>query len=230
MVLARSACVYRDDFNRAADGVETCTVELKMNSTLCLMQLVLGAGWEKLPPVIQRHYQIIPEQPNFTVNGTMTIAYPVWVKPILMIIRLMGALIDLKGENNQVKVQKWITDNPQVLYWHRDIQALNGQHTVFASRMEYQQPHELIEFVGGGFGIRLILSVENGKLVYRSQSHLLKLGSWLIPIPDWLVLGHAMIIEEGLSENSFLLDFKIVHPLWGETYSYGGVFYLEQSS
>ncbi len=199
-----------------------------MNTTLCLMQQVLGDDWEKLPTVIQQHYQIIPAQKSFTVTGTMAISYPVWVKPILMITRLLGALIDLQGENNQVQVKKWMTDNPQIMYWRRDIQAPNGQHTVFASRMEYQQRNELIEFVGGGFGIRLRLSVEEGKLVYRSQIHLLKLGGWLMPIPDWLFLGHATIIEEALSEDSFLLDFKIIHPLWGKTYAYGGVFSLNK--
>lgn len=201
-----------------------------MNTQLCLMQQVLGDDWEKLPPVIQRHYQITPAQPSFTVTGTMAISYPFWIKPILIITRLLGALIDLKGENMQVQVKKWITDNPHVMYWRRDIQAPNGERTVFASRMEYQQPNELIEIVGGGFGIRLKLSVENGKLVYRSQTHLLKLGKIIIPIPDWLVLGHATIIEEALSDDAFVLDFKIIHPLWGETYTYGGAFYTNKNN
>lgn len=200
-----------------------------MNTNLCLIQQVLGDDWEKLPAVIQRHYQITPAQKSFTVVGTMAIKYPFWLRPILMITRLMGALIDLKGENMQLQVKKWITDNPQVLHWRRDIQAPNGKHTVFASRMEFQKTGELIEFVSGGFGIRLKLSVEEGKLVYRSQTHLWKLGKVLIPVPDWLVLGHATISEEALSDDSFLLDFKIIHPWWGKTYAYGGVFHLSQN-
>jgi Domain of unknown function (DUF4166) len=195
-----------------------------METQLCLMQHVLGDAWGKLPSVIQRHYQITAPQHSVTVTGTLSIDYPVWIKPILMFTRLMGALIDVKGDNNQVTVQKWQTDNPDVLYWQRDIFTEKGTHTVFASRMEYQNTGELIEFVGGGFGIRLKLSVENGTLVYRSQTHLFKLGKWLIPIPDWLALGQALITEKALSNDSFLLDFRIVHPLWGETYRYGGVF------
>ena len=198
-----------------------------MNTTLCLMQQVLGNDWEKLPTVIQRHYQITTTQKNYTVRGVMTIDYPFWVKPILMITRLMGALVDLKGENNQVQVKKWIVDNPQVLYWQREIQAPNGKKTVFASRMALQQANELVEFVGGGFGIFLKLSVEDGKLIYRSQTHLLKLGKCIIPIPDWLFLGHAIISETALSDETFLLDFRLEHPWWGQTYFYGGVFYLD---
>lgn len=197
-----------------------------MNLNPCLMQQVLGKDWSKLPAVIQHHYQLNPAQKNFTVAGTMAIDYPFWIKPILMITRLMGALIDLKGENMQVKVHKWIVDDPLILHWRREIQAADGKHTVFSSRMEFQKANELIEFVGGGFGIRLKLSVEEGKLVYRSQGHLLKLGSFVIPVADWLVLGHATISEQALSDDSFVLDFTIVHPLFGKTYSYGGVFYL----
>lgn len=197
-----------------------------MNADSSLMQQILGEDWSKLPAVIQRHYQINAIQTNFTVAGTMTIAYPFWIKPILMITRLMGALVDLKGENMRVTVQKWIDGDSLVLHWRRTIQAPDGKQTVFASRMEYQKPHELIEFVGGGFGIRLNLNVEDGKLVYRSQGHLLKLGEWIIPIADWLVLGHATISEQALTDDSFALDFSIVHPLWGKTYSYGGVFRL----
>jgi hypothetical protein len=54
--------------------------------------------------------------------------------------------------------------------------------------------------------------------------HLLKLGPVILPIPDSLLLGRALITEEALSDDSFRLQFEIVHPLWGRTYSYGGVF------
>jgi hypothetical protein len=90
--------------------------------------------------------------------------------------------------------------------------------------MAWQHDHELIESVGMGFGIRLKLSVEQGKLVYQSRGHLLQLGPLTLPIPDSLLLGHALITEQALSEDTFLLDFQIVHPLWGKTYYYGGIF------
>jgi hypothetical protein len=92
--------------------------------------------------------------------------------------------------------------------------------------MEYQQGNELIEFVGFGFGLYLKLTVENDMLVYRSNGHLWQIGKLRIPIPDMLFLGHATILETAVSENQFELDFKIKHPLFGVTYSYGGVFNL----
>jgi hypothetical protein len=124
-----------------------------------------------------------------------------------------------------VQVKKWQQTDPSILHWQRHIQAGdNGKRCVFASRMLWQQDHELIELVGVGFGIRLQLSVEQGKLVYQSRGHLLKLGPLTLPIPDSLLLGHALITEQALSEDTFQLDFKITHPLWGTTYYYGGIF------
>lgn len=194
-------------------------------NTLPLMQQVLGDDWHQLPEVIQRHYQLDNNsQTESVVTGTMQIHYPWVIKPILVIARLLDALIDLKGSNMQVSVRKWVAQYSETLHWKRTIKAPDGQTIVFASRMEYQQDNQLIEYVGFGFGIRLQLSVEDGRLVYRSVGYLRKTPWFTIPIADVLFLGHAVIIETALSDTEFELDFTIRHPLWGETYYYGGVF------
>lgn len=197
-------------------------------NTIPLLQRVLGDDWDKLAPVIQRHYQLSDtENISSVVFGIMRIDYPGLIKPVLFLARLMGALIDLKGDAMQVTVKKWVTHSSSTLYWRRDIQAPNGKTTVFASRMEYRQANELIELVGFGFGIRLKVSVEDGQLIYRSNGHLWKCGFVTVPIADVLFLGHATIIEIPIDDNTFELDFKIIHPLFGKTYEYGGLFNYE---
>lgn len=195
-----------------------------------LLQNTLGDDWHKLPLVIQAHYQLQQgQQTHNSVASIMRVNYPFFVRPMLFITRLMGGLIDLKGGNMNARVEKWVADGtPNTLFWKRIIQAPDGKRTVFASRMEYQQGNELIEYVGGGFGLRLKLSVENNKLVYRSNGHLWQIGKLKIPIPDVLFLGHATITETAISENQFELDFRINHPLLGETYHYGGEFQLQK--
>lgn len=195
-------------------------------NTISLMQKILGDDWCNLPSVIQRHYQLqAGQQTANVVTGKMHIRYPKFVRPMLFLTRLMGGLIDLQGDNLAARVEKSIdVDQPNSLYWKRTIQAPDGKTTVFASRMTYQQGNELIEYVGGGFGLYLNLTVENNKLVYRSNGHLWQIGKLRIPIPDVLFLGHATIIETAVSEHQFELDFRIKHPLFGETYYYGGVF------
>ena len=199
-----------------------------MNST-SLMERALGNDWHALPTVIQRHYQL-SQSGNISsaVHGTMYVKYPIFAKPMVLLARLMGALLDIKSKDLEATVNKWITPDSPTLFWRREIQSPNGKTTIFASQMEYQGDNELIEFVGFGFGIRLNISVENGQLIYLSNGHLWRCGLFTIPIPDVLFLGHATIIEKPIDKEHFELDFKIVHPLFGLTYQYGGLFHYER--
>jgi hypothetical protein len=94
-----------------------------------LMQKVLGDNWHHLPPVIQRHYQLQDDYLTaITVIGTMYVNYPKFVWPMLFITRLMGGLIDMKGNDMSARVEKWIKpDKPDTLFWKRTIHAGNGK-------------------------------------------------------------------------------------------------------
>jgi hypothetical protein len=78
-----------------------------MNANISLIQRVLGEDWAALPAVIQRHYQIAEPQQAIVVTGNMSIDYPLWIAPVLKLLRLLGALVDLKGEQMAVQVKKW---------------------------------------------------------------------------------------------------------------------------
>jgi hypothetical protein len=137
----------------------------------------------------------------------------------------------MKGENNTVTVDKWVDpDKPDCLFWRREITAPNGRTIIFKSRMEYQQANELIEYIGYGFGLFLKVTVEDGKLVYRSNGHLWQIGKIRIQIPDALMLGHSTIMETAVSDNEFELDFRIRHPWFGDTYRYGGKFNISREN
>lgn len=197
-----------------------------MMNKLSLMEKVLGESWQSLPAVIQKHYQLYPSQnTRNVVIGQFFVDFPWFINPLLKAIRLFGGLIDLKGKDMTARVEKWVQpDLPDVLFWRRQITLPSGKSILFSSRMEYQQANEIIEYIGCGFGLHLNVTVEDGKLVYRSNGHLWQCGRFRLPIPDALVLGHATIIETALSDNQFALDFRIEHPVCGLTYHYGGVF------
>lgn len=191
-----------------------------------LFQTILGNDWNKLPEMIRQHYRL-PSGNSLQnrVSGTMLIDYPWFVTPILKLIRLFGGLIDAKGANNAVTADKRVDPRlPSCIFWRREIITSDGETIIFASRMEHQQGNELIEFIGGGFGLYLKVTVEDNKLVYRSNDHLWQIGKLKIPIPDVLMLGHATITETAVSDDEFELDFRSSHPWFGDTYRYGGRF------
>jgi hypothetical protein len=123
----------------------------------------------------------------------------------------------------QTQVQKKVSPDG-VLHWQRVMTYPDGKIDYFCSQMRFLAEHELLETVGFGFGLRLNVRVNNGDLLYRSNGHFWQCRSFILNIPDWLLLGSATISEHALSEDVFYLDFSIKHPVWGETYSYCGQF------
>ena len=65
---------------------------------------------------------------------------------------------------------------------------------------------------------------ENNQLIYESNGYVLKLGVVKIPIPEWLSLGHALIVETVVENKRFLMDFSLKHPFLGVIFVYKGEF------
>ncbi len=186
-----------------------------------LMQRALGAEWEQLPPTLQRHYQ---HSDNVDV-GSLNISYPKYMQPYLSLLRLLGALINRRGNNIPTTVSKRMKGNTQ--YWERTIRFPDGKSVLFKSRWEYAGGNELIEYVNPILGLRMAVHVAAEQLHYTGRHFVLRLGSLLIPIPEWLVLGHTTIMERAIDENHFAMDFRLQHPWFGELFRYAGEFRTE---
>ena len=152
----------------------------------------------------------------------------------LNVMRLMGALVNRRGTAVPATVEKWMEGDIQ--QWKRSIHFPvstdntdkgEGKTIYFKSHWVYAGGNELIEYVNSVLGLRMAVSVKDGVLYYEGKSYILKLGKLLIPIPEWLVLGHTTIVETALNENEFSMDFRLRHPWFGQLFSYSGVFSTE---
>ncbi len=186
--------------------------------TTSLMQQALGSQWQDLPVSLQAHYQ---ETTNMDI-GTLDIDYPRAMQPYLSLMRLMGALVNQRGKNVPTTVEKYMQDDTQ--YWKRSISFPNGKTIYFKSHWVYAKGNELIEYINPILGLRMAVSVKDKQLHYSGKSYVVKLGKFLLPIPEWLVLGHTTIVETALSDNEFAMDFRMTHPIFGEVFSYAGTF------
>jgi len=191
--------------------------------TTPLLQKTLGADWDKLPPVIQRHYRTSITN-STCVKGTMEIGYPNYLLPLIALIHLFGGLVLKRGSQIETLVKKTVVAKNNTLFWSRVLKYPDNKKDYFFSKMIYLQDHELIETVRFGFGLRLKVSVEKGNLVFRSNGYIWQCGKLNLTFPDWLVLGNATIIEAPITNQQFKLDFSISHPLFGLTYWYHGEF------
>ncbi|ANE57390.1 DUF4166 domain-containing protein [Methylomonas sp. DH-1] len=189
--------------------------------TKILMQQVLGNDWQQLPEAIQRHYRLGDGEES-RLAGTMQIDYPAYLFPLIWLIHLFGGLLLWRAPAAYAEVDK--TADAAGLIWRRRLDYPDGRSDCFNSRMAYVADRELAEYIGFGFVLRLRVSVENGDLLYRSLGHFWQCGSWVVPIPDWLLLGSTTIRECALAADRFYLDFEIRHPWWGLSYQYRGEF------
>lgn len=183
-----------------------------------LMQLALGEDWQRLPPALQAHYQA---GANVDV-GTLTIEYPPLMRPYLFLLNRVGALIDRKGTATEATVRKHMSGERQ--YWYRRIRFDDGRQARFDSQWVYAGGNQLIEYVNPLFGLRMSVQVDDGRLLYRGVHVVLKLGPLLLPIPEWLLLGHTTIVEQAQEDGSFCMDFRLTHPWFGQVYRYAGRF------
>lgn len=183
-----------------------------------LMQQALGADWDKLPPALQAHYRF-----GSTVDtGCMDIEYPRFMQPVWSILSLFGALVDRQGKNVTTVVEKRVLGERQI--WQRTITYADGQVVRFDSFWVAAGNGEVIEFVNPVLGLQMAPYVVGDKLHYRGVRFVAKLGPLTIPIPEWLTLGHATIVEEALDDTHFAMDFRLTHPLFGQLFRYSGTF------
>lgn len=183
-----------------------------------LMQRALGADWEKLPPALQAHYQF-----GKTIDtGHMNVEYPRFMQPLLSILRIVGALVNRSGRDVVTVVNKHVVGDRQ--YWRRTLTYPDGKVVYFNSFWIYAGQGQVVEFVNPVLGLQMAPSVTGGRLHYRGVRFVAKLGPLMLPIPEWLVLGHTSIIEEAIDETHFVMDFRLTHPLFGEVFRYSGKF------
>lgn len=185
----------------------------------------LGARWPELGAVIRRHYDLPPlTDTRLEVEGVMDVDLSPIGKLFMLAGRLFDALVPHKGNDIPVTVRNWSRPDSSAMFWHRSFRYPGKEPVIFRSRMEYAGDNDIVEYVKYGLGIRMRLSTEGEALRFDSQGYQWDLGPLTLRIPDWLLLGTAVIREMPISEQEFKVAFEINHPLWGRTFGYSGRF------
>ncbi|MBS0356581.1 MAG: DUF4166 domain-containing protein [Proteobacteria bacterium] len=183
-----------------------------------LMQQALGSDWDKLPPALQAHYRF----GTTTDTGRMDIEYPRFMQPFLSVLRVFGALVNRRGQQVPTVVEKSVAGERQ--HWRRTITYPDGKVIHFDSFWISAGHGQVIEFVNPVLGLQMAPYVTGNRLHYRGVRFVVKLGPILLPIPEWMVLGHTTIVEEAMDESHFVMDFRLTHPLFGQIFRYSGKF------
>jgi hypothetical protein len=183
-----------------------------------LMQRALGAQWDELPPALKAHYA----GPASVDVGALDVEYPRFMQPAVDALHWLGALVNRRGTAVPTLVEKWFDGERQ--HWRRTLRYADGKQVFFASHWVHAGGNELIEYVNRFLGLCMAVHVADGALHYAGRYFVLRIGRWLVKLPEAAALGHTVIVERALDAERFSMDFRLIHPLFGQIYRYSGVF------
>ncbi len=86
----------------------------------------------------------------------------------------------------------------------------------------------MCELVGGGFGMLLKLSEENGAMKFESENFFLRLFGRKITIPNIFTPGKTIVKQTACENNTFEFCLSVTHPVFGLTYYQVGIFEEER--
>ncbi|VAW60760.1 hypothetical protein MNBD_GAMMA10-567, partial [hydrothermal vent metagenome] len=95
----------------------------------------------------------------------------------------------------------------------------------FTSYMRESEKGEVLEYVGMGLGMKLLLHVKQGNLYFTSDGYFWDILGFRIPLPGIFTPGKTYLCHQNDSPSQFNIRIEIVHCLFGTTFTQVGVFH-----
>jgi len=188
----------------------------------------LGPAWHQLHPNIQRRFEHEPESGEvIEYTGKMEIirrSRMGWL--FAKLTRVIGnPLSPYAGQNVQMNVKLSRSNGYPGIYWQRSY-FYEGRNPFVVTSLKCENAQgEMMERVGGGFGMKLNVSAEEGSLHFRSTRYFWSAFGLYIPLPHWLAPGCTHVVHKDMEDGSFTFTISMIHPFLGETFYQHGRFH-----
>jgi len=191
-----------------------------------IFKTILGADWTKLGNIVRRHYSLKPYSEDYVrVDGVMEeIHHSLFAKLLIPFGLLFGAIVPYRAKNVPISVHYTSCTNDTNLYWDRVFQLRPDKLFHFKSYMQHTSGNEVIEYVRFGVGMRLLVTAEDGAMVFRDAGYIWKVFGFNLPVPAGLLFGKAYVEERPIDENTFSMRLELRHPVFGILFHYRGQF------
>ncbi len=187
----------------------------------------LGDGWCKLHPNIQSRFEHEPDLgKTITYEGSMHImrrSFMGWLFATLTKI-IGNPLSPYQGVDVPMEVMLFKKPNKQGVFWQRTYFIPNKTPYVVTSSKQESKAGEMLECLGGGFGMKLNVYEKNQELHFKSYRYFWQALKFKIPIPHWLTPGQTHVIHEDLGNGNFSFTIDMTHKQLGETFYQQGIF------
>lgn len=175
-------------------------------------------AWSRLPLPVQRRFsrQFAPGEVIVYRGEVVATKLSVAGRLLAQALRVIGAplpLDDRAAGPSLVHVREDAAGRGQV--WARSYTRKNGTVQVIRSMKRFRGRTGLEEHVGGGFGMSLAVTVEEGALVFRSIAYFVEVLGHQIPIPIMLTPGAMVITHRQEGGGGFSFELALSHPVLG---------------
>ncbi|SHG47588.1 DUF4166 domain-containing protein [Massilia sp. CF038] len=194
-----------------------------------LFRKILGPEWSKLHLDIQHRFAKNPSpgKPLMYTGMLDELSCSRFGQLLGYVTRPMikGALMPYNDADFPVDIEVYSKPDDPAIYKQR-IYRLHGRKPVmFTSFMRESSRGEVLEYVGMGLGMKLLLSVRGGDLYFESDGYFWEVFGVRIPLPIWFTPGKTYLCHRNNHASQFDIRIEIVHPLFGKSFTQTGVFH-----
>ncbi len=186
-------------------------------------------AWMRLDPAIRARFEADPKEGEVVAyRGTMQTvrrSRAGWL--FAQLTRIIGnPLTPYAGTDVPMDVELTKRRGRDGVYWRRVYYYAGRRPFTVVSVKKESKSGEMLECVGGGFGMVLAVSEENAALHFRSRYFFWQIGRLRVRMPRWLAPGETHVMHEDIGEGNFIFRLSMVHDQLGETFFQEGVFRL----
>jgi hypothetical protein len=193
-----------------------------------LFKKIMGPAWLGLHPDIRRRFEKNPSPGKALhyLGALSELRCSRFGKLLGHLTQplIQGALIPYSDSDFPVEIQVYAKPRDPAIYKQR-IYRLHGREPIqFTSFMRESERGEVLEYVGMGLGMKLVLSVDNGSLHFQSDGYFWDVFGWRIPLPGLFTPGKTFLWHHNETPGRFNIRIEIRHWLMGTTFTQVGVF------
>jgi hypothetical protein len=187
----------------------------------------LGPGWFDLHPDIRQRFDREPAAgETITYEGVMQeirCSRMGWL--FAQLTRIVGnPLTPFSGRGIRMEVALSKVSGKEGVYWKRTYFHAGCAPYVVTSVKRESPAGEMLECVGGGFGMKLRVYARDGNLHFESYRYFWSFLGRQLPLPHWLSPGKTHVVHADLGGGNFMFRISMVHRQLGETFFQQGVF------
>lgn len=193
-----------------------------------LFKKILGSAWGGLHPDIQARFDKnpLPGKPLHYRGrlSELTCSKLGRLLGYLTMPLIKGALMPYNDADFPVDIQVYSKPDCASIFKQR-IYRLNVRKPVmFTSFMAESSKGEVLEYVGMGLGMKLVLDVRDGNLHFESDGYFWEVFGVRIPLPAMITPGKTFLCHRNNHANQFDIRIEIRHALFRTMFTQVGVF------